>query len=96
MDRSGAGAGPGALPRHGEVGGVRYTLQEVRTLDANAPLQDTAAVHAHWLPCLCCTFKSQERQEDYLLVDAQDIDRHVPALVTDHALLQSVKRHQGS
>jgi len=29
-DRSGAAAAPGPLPRHGEVGGAAYTLQEAR------------------------------------------------------------------
>ena len=41
-DRGGAGAGPGALPRHGEVGGVQYTLQEVRDPGRKCPLQITA------------------------------------------------------
>ncbi|KAK9827734.1 hypothetical protein WJX81_007278 [Elliptochloris bilobata] len=36
VDRSGTGAGPGPLPRRGEVGGVPFTLQEVAAGDIEA------------------------------------------------------------
>lgn len=38
VDKSGAGVGPGPLPRHGEVGGQKFTLQEVKPLGYPNPM----------------------------------------------------------
>ena len=97
VDRSGANAGPGALPRHGEVGGVRYILQEVREPWIPMPLcrtllQDTrTGCHAS---AALLKVKKVNRTTCWWTLRASNWP--VPALVNDHALLPCVKRHQGS